>query len=300
MVLIFAMSSACRPAPVGDAPLPEAALLEAGIYRVSTGESLDLEGLTVALGAHRFIVVGETHDDRWHHEVQHRIYGALVVDTEGPLALGMEMFQQPYQYALDAYVAGEVDEDTMLDETGWDTNWGFNTAFYEGMWRLARERGHPIVALNIPREIVRAVGRNGVESLDDEVRAGLPEMDLSNDAYREYLREIFAHHGMANEDRLEFFYQAQVLWDEAMAERAVAFMADNEQIEAMVILAGRGHVERGWGIPSRIERRIENGDEVVTVVPVTMDSPHQQRHRKLKYLQREAIADYVWIGEVDR
>lgn len=302
VVLIVSLASACRPAAVGDAPLPEAGLLKAGIYRVSTGESLDLEGLTAALGGHRFIIVGESHDDRWHHEVQHQVYGALVAASAsrraGPLALGMEMFQQPYQNVLDAYVAGEIDEETMLDETGWDANWGFDPAFYEGMWRLARERGYPVIALNIPREIVRAVGRGGVESLDEDVREGLPELDLSNEAYRDYLRGIFAHHGMTNEGGLEFFYQAQVLWDEAMAARAVAFMRDTPQVEAMVILAGRGHVERGWGIPSRIERRIEGDAGVVTLVPVTIGSEHQKNRRRLDYLQGEAIADYVWIGEL--
>jgi uncharacterized iron-regulated protein len=295
-MLALAICSACRPSPLPERIVTEANVLEPGIYRVRTGEKLDEEGFLVQLSAYRFVIVGESHDDRWHHEVQWRIYRGLVERVDGPVALGMEMFQQPYQDVLDDFVAGTIDEAEMLEATRWTETWGFDIEFYAAKWRLARQRGYPIVGLNIPREIVRAVGRGGLDSLDDDLRSTLPEIDLSNEAYRDHLRAIFKQHGMESEERLEFFYQAQVLWDEAMAERAVTFMAEREDVPLMVVLAGRGHVERGHGIPSRIARRIGKAEDIVTIVPVTVGSEHQENNRDLRVLQGAAVADYVWIG----
>ncbi|MFU8806906.1 MAG: ChaN family lipoprotein [Bradymonadaceae bacterium] len=300
LLAIILLAAACRPAPVIDEPIPESPLLGPGIYQVSTGKALDIDELHGFLAPVRFVIVGETHTDIWHHEVQGKIYAALVKGSEGPVALGMEMFQQLFQDVLDAYVAGEIDEEGMLDATKWVDRWGFDAEPLSPMWRLARERGYPVVVLNIPRERVRRVGQVGVEGLDDDERALLPEMDLTNEAYREAMRQSFAHHGIEDEDRAESFYQAQVLWDEAMAERAVDFMNEHPHVEMMMIVAGRGHVERGWGIPSRIERRVDGEDEVVTIIPVTIDAPHQQDLRNLEYLQREEIADYVWVGRQTR
>lgn len=274
-------------------------MLEAGIYEVSTGERLEPETLFERLGQAKFVLVGEHHDDLWHHEVQRRVYVGLMAES-GSVALGMEMFERGVQPHLDAYITDEIDETAMLEQTEWKKRWGMDADFYSAVWRYAQESAQPVVGINIERRLVKEVGQKGVAGLSPEDREQLPEMDLSNDAYRQQLRDIFAQHGMADdEQRLDQFFQAQVLWDEAMADSAYNFMKEHSQIKQMVVLVGSGHLLRGWGIPSRLERRLggPGGGVVVTVIPVTIGNDNQAEMRELKYLQAEAIADYVWIGK---
>src|SRR4029077_1257583 len=60
-----------------------------------------------------------------------------------------------------------------------------------------------------------------------------------------------------------FFYQAQILWDETMAESIDAFLKKNPDFR-MLVLAGAGHLEYGSGIPKRSFRR--NGFDYAIVL----------------------------------
>ena len=120
----------------------------------------------------------------------------------------------------------------------------------------------------------------------------LPEIDESDQRYREWMREIFRSHGAEMESvKMDRFYQAQLGWDETMADTAVKFVEANDI--PIVIIVGRGHVERDWGIPSRIRRRVgaQPGDgTVVSVVPVDADAVP-----RFGWMRREKFADYVWV-----
>ena len=233
--------------------------LRPGIYEVSSGERITREQLYTRLAEHRFIIVGESHDDAWHHEVQRDVYRGLtsVRGDSAKVLLGMEMVQRPYQEGLDKYVRGEIEQDALLEAIDWRERWGFPVEYYAPLWQHARATESRVIALNARRELTRRCAKVGLEGLTEEERASLPaEMDLTNTAHRAWIKEIFEGHGMPmDEETLQNFYEAQVIWDETMAETAVKAMSDQPEEARMLVVAGTGHVINGWGIPSRIARR---------------------------------------------
>jgi membrane-associated protease RseP (regulator of RpoE activity) len=62
----------------------------------------------------------------------------------------------------------------------------------------------------------------------------------------------------------EYFHQAQILWDETMAESIATFLTDRPDYH-MVVLAGSGHLSYGAGIPKRVYRRI--GKDYAIILP---------------------------------
>jgi hypothetical protein len=58
---------------------------------------------------------------------------------------------------------------------------------------------------------------------------------------------------MPSERNFDFFYQAQVLWDESMAHNLNAFMEKQPEYQ-VIVLAGAGHMAFGSGIPRRAFR----------------------------------------------
>ncbi|MCW9046945.1 MAG: hypothetical protein OQK46_02610, partial [Gammaproteobacteria bacterium] len=57
--------------------------------------------------------------------------------------------------------------------------------------------------------------KEGFYALPEEDLKELPDdMDFSNDPYREMLKGFFGIHQNAGNRSFDFFYQAQVLWDE--------------------------------------------------------------------------------------
>ena len=222
----------------------------------------DLETLIPALADKRVVLIGETHDRFDHHLTQLEIIRGLHA-IHPQIAIGMEAFQRPFQRHLDDYVAGELSERELLRETEYYQRWRFDFRLYQPILSYAREHQLPLVALNLPGELTRKVGRGGIEGLSDEERQQIPgEIDRSDLAYEKRLEDIFNQHPMKGERSFDHFLEVQLLWDEGMAERAADYLESNPE-SSMVILAGSGHLAYGSGIPRRLARRIPASTAVV-------------------------------------
>jgi uncharacterized iron-regulated protein len=222
----------------------------------------DLNGIIPELSGKRVIFVGESHPSYSHHLTQLEIIRRLhAIDPR--LAIGMEYFQQPFQSYLDEYVAGRLDEKELLRKTEYYERWRFDFRLYEPILRFARGNGISLVALNLPREITKQVGRDGLDSLTSEQETQIPDnIDRTNHAYEARLRTVFEHHPKGQDARFDNFLDVQLLWDEGMAERAARYLRENPQ-RRLVVLAGIGHLEYGSGIPDRVKRRIDVDTAVV-------------------------------------
>lgn len=224
----------------------------------------ELETLIPALADSRVVLIGETHDRLEHHLVQLEILRGLhAIDPQ--IAIGMEAFQQPFQRHLDDYVAGKLSERELLRESEYYERWRFDFRLYAPILRFAREHELPLIALNLPVEITRKVGKEGIEALSDEERAEIPEeIDRSDAEYEGRLEEVFERHPRIEGRSFERFLEVQLLWDEGMAERAAGFLESHPEYR-FVILAGSGHIAYGSGIPRRLVRRIPASTAVVLV-----------------------------------
>jgi aminopeptidase N len=214
------------------------------------------------IAAKKIIYVGETHDRFSHHLVELEVIKAL--HRQGrTIAIGMEMFQRPAQQALDDYIAGKIDERRFLKESQYFKAWGYDYNLYRPILNLARAEGIPVVALNVEHGIVSKVFHSGLASLSPDEKAKIPaQLDFSDTVYEERLRKVFQEHKTEKEERFDYFYQAQVLWDEAMAESIADFLK-REPVYQMVVLAGSGHLAHGSGIPSRVARQTKVDSAVI-------------------------------------
>jgi uncharacterized iron-regulated protein len=201
----------------------------------------------------RVIYVGETHDRLDHHLNQLEIIRRAYEDSP-KLAIGMEFFQQPFQPALDDYIAGRSDEKEFLRKSEYFQRWRIDYRNYRPILQFAREKKIPVLALDITEEVRKKVVRNQMDQLSEAEKAQLPdEIDRSSAGYREMLQSIFdIHPESAQFDR---FLEAQLTRDEAMAQTAAAWLKKNPD-SRMVVLAGGGHIVYGYGIPGRVARRV--------------------------------------------
>ncbi|OGW49978.1 MAG: hypothetical protein A2078_02900, partial [Nitrospirae bacterium GWC2_57_9] len=198
--------------------------------------------------------IGEYHDQHAHHAVQLEMIKSLY-QQDRKLAIGMEMFQRPFQKVLDDYVAGVIDERAFLKGTEYFKRWVFDYNLYKPILDFAREKRIPVIALNQRKEITEKVSKSGLDALTDEERKDLPQqMDFSDTPYRERLKAVFDQHKGSAERNFDFFYQAQVLWDETMALSLDEFIRKNPD-HRVAVIAGGGHIAYGSGIPKRAFRR---------------------------------------------
>jgi aminopeptidase N len=222
----------------------------------------------------KIVYVGEYHDRFSHHTVELDIIKGLYMKDQ-KLAVGMEMFQRPFQKTLDDYIKGAIDEREFLKNTEYFKRWGFDYNLYKPILDFARTRKLPVVALNLRREITEKVSKGGMDSLSEEEKKEIPpQMDFSDDDYRDQLKEVFEQHTGSGERDFDFFYESQVLWDETMAMSIDEYLRKNPD-HRMVVLAGGGHVSYGSGIPKRAFRR--NGFAYAIILndgPLVKDIAH--------------------------
>lgn len=211
----------------------------------------------------KIVYVGEYHDQFSHHNVELEVIRGL--HRKDPrIAVGMEMFQRPFQPALDDYIAGTIDEREFLKRSEYFKRWGFDYNLYKPVLDFCRAEKVPVVALNIRREITEKVSKSGMDALTGDERKELPaQMDFSDEDYRKRLKEVFEAHRSSPEREFDFFYQAQVIWDETMAQSINEFLRKQPD-RRMVVVAGGGHLARGSGIPKRAFRR--NGQEYAVIL----------------------------------
>ncbi len=222
-----------------------------------------LAAVIAGVAGKRIVYVGEQHDEFSHHAVELAVIKALY-RKEPEIAIGMEMFQRPFQKALDAYIAGTIDERTFLKQSEYFSRWGYDYHLYKPILDFAREKHIPVVALNLRAEIVDAVAKSGIASLTDAERKELPSHpDFSDKAYRDRLRKVFAQHPDSDKRNFDYFCQAQILWDETMAQSIDEYLNKHAGC-TMIVLAGEGHIAYGSGIPKRAFRR--NGIPYATIL----------------------------------
>jgi uncharacterized iron-regulated protein len=225
------------------------------IFRLPEGERISFNQLLDDLDRARVIYVGESHDQIEHHQIQVRILQEFI--TRGKkVALAMEMFEKPQQSILDRWSKGFLTEEEFLKEIEWETTWSMDYHLYKDILNEVKNHHLKLLGLNIQKEWVRKVAQNGLENLSPEDKKGLPEMDLTDQHHRAYIASIYKSHrgGLAKD--FEYFYQAQCLRDEAMAEAISDFLQSPEGKERTVLVfAGNGHVVFDFGIPKRLGRR---------------------------------------------
>lgn len=258
----------------------------ARIVAMPSGETLSLDELVERLAGARVVYVGEHHDRAADHEAQRAIVEALHA-RDPEIAIGLEMVQRPYQPALDDYVARTTDEPALLEQLEWSERWGFDFALYRPLFALAREHGLPLVALNAPSELTRAVARGGLDALAADQRAMLPaELDLESAPHRRMVEEALREHPGMTDAMLERYYAAQVVWDETMADTIAAFAARSPA--KLVVLAGVMHVASGLGIPARAARR--------GVAPHAIVLPIAESELDAARRADPPLADFLWVA----
>jgi uncharacterized iron-regulated protein len=228
------------------------------VVKTKGSEALATKEFFDELATRDLVCLGEEHDNPHHHwaqlyTIQELAQRAQISGRE--LGLGLEMFQTPFQHALDDYAQEKIEMSELLDKSQYEDRWGFPFAFYRHQMDHMLARGGALVALNADRELSRRVATEGVESLTDMDLRSLGELDMNDSVHRARFETLMKDHpdtGMSHDN----MYAAQVLWDETMASTAADWLKARYPARQLVVLAGTAHCHQS-GIPSRVERRLE-------------------------------------------
>jgi uncharacterized iron-regulated protein len=209
--------------------------------------------LVESLADDRVVLLGESHDSDEHHRWQLQVMTALHA-RRPMLVLGFEMFPRSSQTALDDWMSGRLGEAEFLDRSRWANVWGMPPGLYLPLFHFARMNRLPMIGLNLDRDLVARVAKEGWKNIPQAERAGLSTPAPASEAYREWLGEVYRAHAKDDEtvsDGLESFIDAQLVRDRAFAEAIRAALLAHPT--ALVVgVMGTGHAAHGWGVPHQL------------------------------------------------
>ena len=242
---------------------------------------VSLEDTIAGLSAYDVVFIGEAHGHATNHYVQSRILAGLY--TENPdIALSMEQFERSQQNVVDDYLAGEIGEETLVhDGKAWD----HYRQSYRPLVEFAKVKNLPVIAAEIPANLVSCIGESGPEflgTLDPEPRAwAAHKLHLEDGAYKDKFygfMDAAAGHTVggdmsdADKEKLKFNrYAAQVSRDDTMAESIVQHLTTHPG-RKIVHVNGSFHSAGLLGTPERVKARLPD-IKMANVHPVLVDDP---------------------------
>lgn len=182
------------------------------------------------------ILLGEQHDAPDHQRIHRVVVAALA--TQGALAaLALEMAEQGFSTDKLSLDAGE---DAVRAALQWN-NAAWPWRAYGPAVMVAVRAGVLVVGANLPGTRVReAMGNSGLDRL-------LPGPALK--AQQQQIR--LGHCELLQESQISPMTRIQIARDRAMAQTVAQAARPGKTV---VLLAGRGHVDRSLGVPQHLPR----------------------------------------------
>jgi uncharacterized iron-regulated protein len=230
------------------------------------------------------VFVGEVHDSRFAHEAELTLLTGLS-ERDPNLVLALEMFERDVQDILDTYLKGGISEDQFLEQS---RPWPNYQDDYRPLIELAKTKGIPVIAANVPRRAAAAVVMaNKISSMVvGEDRLFLPKkVYLDSKEYRKRFVASMAdmpHHAPMKGMNVNGLYKAQVLKDAVMAASLGPFLDHR-----VLFCCGHFHSDYRLGIPYQLRKNHpELKIAVITFSSLLEELPMEDRSR---------VADFIWL-----
>ena len=262
-------------------PVLKAPDLKPGSFLLYDGSALSESDLLTRLKGAQYILVGEAHRNSCDHKVQLKILKLLIqtcatnkqskvnIRQDCPFLLGLEMVSQDKQEILDKFIQGQLSLQDLPQALNWENDWGYDFEFYAPIFKLAKQHRLKIIALNLPSKLISKIIHHGLESLSPDEKKYLPGQIIpAPEEQKKSLQEQFILHQDLIQKRkpdLSKFLLIQSIWDSKMAE--TAYLWQKKLNQPVLILAGAGHVENGWGIEYRLKKLTPQA-RIVRILPL--------------------------------
>jgi uncharacterized iron-regulated protein len=250
------------------------------------GEVLDLEDFFTVLMDYNVIFIGEEHESPIAHKAELTILTELA-ERDSSLVLALEMFERDIQDTLNTYLKGKIPEDEFLERT---RPWPNYHEDYRPLIELAKRKGIPVIAANIPRRAAAAVGMANkispeVLGSDNTYTPNTFYLD-SKEYYKRFLAtmETMSYRAPMKRRKTKALFKAQVLKDAVMAGSLNAFLD-----RRILFCCGHFHSDYHLGIPYQLRKNHpELKIGVITFASYVGELPMKDRSR---------IGDFIWVDE---
>lgn len=213
------------------------------IWDMHSHSFIDEAALLARTNAANVLLLGETHDNPRHHELQLKLLKARIESGVRP-ALMMEQLDADSQPALDRALSGGNRDEVLANVTklvkfqDWQ--------FYQPFLALAVDNKLPIIAANVSNQQLQPVIWQGFAAYDPADLKRLAVEEVWSESRQDYLVRNMggAHCGKLKDELRAGLSRSQRLRDALMADSAMSSVG-----RGIVGIVGSSHARRDIGLP---------------------------------------------------
>lgn len=218
---------------------------------------ISLPQLSSSLADSNVIFIGEFHSNHASHLLEMQLLTKLFEQNQQanrPTILSMEMFNRDQQTILDNYLANNIGERYLIEKA---PAWKNYKASYRPLVEFAKHHKLQVIAANAPADIVRCIGRQGLNYLkklntaEKSLIAKKPIENINN-----YDTKFFKFMSASNHTptaRQKSAYLAQLTRDNTMAESIQKVLQQNPSAQ-ILHLNGNFHSEDQLGTVGALKK----------------------------------------------
>ena len=245
---------------------------EVFIFKVSEEDPVEFENFVSTLNQHQVVILGEYHDQRSHHDFRAHVVQAISLYTRKQKVVGFEHVQNDKQDILNNFRKRKnayTHIDDLAHELRWKSQWGgwelFRTLFQE-----VYATDFLVQALNLTREKMTDVVRNGKKALDPEFIKSMGLEKKFSPQIQKRLEESIqkGHCYKAPPSLVKAMYFAQRTRDAFMTKRVLMRM---KEAQGALVMVGNEHARRDYGMPWYF--RFKGFHDVISVKLENLTSP---------------------------
>ncbi|MDI6700662.1 MAG: ChaN family lipoprotein [bacterium] len=206
------------------------------------------------ISTYDIVLFGERHDDSLTHQLELITFKEFVNKNERT-ALSLEMFERDVQSLLDSFLSDKIDEQKFLNNS---RPWNNYYTDYRPLLLLAKEKGLPVIASNIPRKFASIISKSGRDSLYkiENIKDLFFEPAVDLKSYKERFFDFFSSmmqsSPMANLNK-DNAYISQLFKDATMAGSIRDFVNRNKGYKVFH-LCGEFHSNYYLGIYPQLQQ----------------------------------------------
>jgi uncharacterized iron-regulated protein len=221
------------------------------IYDVASDSFLTEQELATRLVGPRFVLLGEQHDNPYHHLLQARVIQLLLASGVRP-TVAFEMFASDRAGAIkDCQTPPTCTVDEFRYAVEWDASGWPAWELYQPIFKTVIGAGLPIVAADIPAAAMKLMVSSGTDRAAERAEwigyLGL-ERAMDPEERQELTEEIRKSHcDLLPAEIVPGMVRGQRARDSHLAKKLEQAAGDGEN--AVVLIAGFGHTRRDRGVP---------------------------------------------------
>lgn len=236
------------------------------IWSVSAQQFIPADNLNQEILKNNIILLGETHDNARHHQLQAQLIAHLAANHHTP-AVAYEMLNQNQQHSIDKFQAkhylpvsadAAANISALADAFSVTINWEKSGwpewDYYRPVFYTSIDNKLPIIAANLDIKTIRNVIKKGSTVLDQVYQEQLLKYQYGESLKKELQQEILsAHCNMLPEKMLSPMLLGQQVRDLAMTQAILSSVpkkpGTDNTTDKVVLIAGSGHTRTDHGIP---------------------------------------------------